>query len=60
MVEPRAALVGRLDATIVDDSDQPLMDDALDEINGQVLEFYAEMDAADIPAGSTRALRLFS
>ncbi len=36
------------------------MDEALAEINGQVLDFYQEMEAADIPAGSTRALRLFS
>jgi hypothetical protein len=54
------SLVARLDATIVDDSSQPLTDEALAEINGQVLEFYQEMEAADIPAGSTRALRLFS
>lgn len=54
------ALVGRLDAVIVDDSDQPLMDEALGEINNQVLDFYQEMELADIPAGSTRAMRLFS
>ena len=60
MVACAKALVGRLDAIIVDDSDQPLMDEALGEINNQVLEFYQEMDAADIPAGSTRAMRLFS
>ena len=60
MVACARAMVGRLDATIVDDSGQPLLDAALAEINGQVLEFYAEMAAADIPAGSTRALRLFS
>ena len=30
------------------------------KINNQVLEFYQEMEAADIPAGSTRAMRLFS
>ena len=54
------ALVGRLDAVIVDDSDQPLTDQALAEINSQVLDFYQEMEAADIPAGSTRAMRLFS
>jgi hypothetical protein len=53
-------LVQRLDATVVDDSDQPLSDEALAEINGQVHEFYQEMEAAEIPAGSTRALRLFS
>lgn len=60
MVACANALVGRLDATIVDDYNQALSDAALAEIAGQVQEFYQEMDAADIPAGSTRALRLFS
>ncbi|WP_426191263.1 cell division protein ZipA C-terminal FtsZ-binding domain-containing protein [Massilia sp. DWR3-1-1] len=60
MVGCARAMVGRLDASIVDDSGQPLLDATLAEINGQVLEFYEEMAAADIPAGSTRALRLFS
>jgi hypothetical protein len=60
MLDCARALVGRLDAVIVDDSDQPLTDQALNEINSQVLDFYQEMDAADIPAGSTRAMRLFS
>lgn len=60
MVGCAKALVGRLDAIIVDDSDQPLMDEALGEINNQVMDFYQEMEAADIPAGSTRAMRLFS
>lgn len=50
----------RLDGAVVDDYDQPLLDSTLVEIAGQVKEFYAEMEAADIPAGSTRALRLFS
>ncbi len=60
MVACAKALVARLDATIVDDGNQPLSDEALAEINGQVLAFYEEMETADIPAGSTRALRLFS
>jgi hypothetical protein len=60
MVACAKSLVGRLDATIVDDYNQPLSDAALGEIAGQVQEFYAEMNEADIPAGSTRALRLFS
>ena len=60
MVDCAKGLVGRLDAIIVDDSNQPLMDEALNEINAQVLAFYQEMEAADIPAGSTRAMRLFS
>ncbi|CDG83445.1 cell division protein ZipA C-terminal FtsZ-binding domain-containing protein [Janthinobacterium agaricidamnosum] len=60
MVSCARSLVGRLDATIVDDYNQALSDAALSEIAGQVKDFYQEMDAADIPAGSTRALRLFS
>ena len=60
MVTCAKQLVERLDCTIVDDFDQPLTDAALAEINGQVLEFYQEMEAADIPAGSSRAMRLFS
>ena len=60
MVACARTLVARLDATIVDDSNQALLEPALAEIQGQVREFYQEMEAADIPAGSTRALRLFS
>jgi len=59
MVKAARELTARLDATIVDDFEQPLLEPALDEIKGQVAEFYQEMEAADIPAGSTRALRLF-
>lgn len=60
MVACAKSLELRLDAAIVDDFDQPLSDQALEEIAGQVREFYQEMEASDIPAGSTRALRLFS
>lgn len=60
MVACARSLVARLDGTIVDDYNQPLSDVALTEIAGQVQDFYAEMNDADIPAGSTRALRLFS
>jgi hypothetical protein len=60
MVACAKSLEQRLDAAIVDDFDQPLSDAALGEIAGQVGEFYQEMEAADIAAGSTRALRLFS
>ncbi len=59
MVKCAKELTLRLDATIVDDFEQPLLDPALEEIKGQVAEFYQEMEASDIPAGSTRALRLF-
>ena len=60
MVACAKDLVQRLDAAVVDDFDQPLTDATLEEIAGQVREFCQEMDAADIAAGSTRALRLFS
>ena len=60
MVACAKSLGQRLDGTIVDDGNQPLSDEALAEINGQVLSFYQEMEQSDIPAGSTRALRLFS
>jgi hypothetical protein len=53
-------LASRLDGAIVDDTNQLLSPQALKDIAGQVASFYAEMAAADIPAGSTRALRLFS
>jgi hypothetical protein len=60
MVACAKSLEQKLDAAIVDDFDQPLLDATLEEIAGQVRDFYQEMDGADIPAGSTRALRLFS
>lgn len=54
------SLAHRLDGTVVDDGNQPLTEEALGEIGTQVSAFYQEMHAADIPAGSVRALRLFS
>ncbi len=60
MLNCARSLGSKLDATIVDDSDAPLQDEALAEINGQVLSFYQEMEEADIAAGSHRARRLFS
>jgi FtsZ-interacting cell division protein ZipA len=60
MVACARSLSHRLDGLVVDDSDQPLSDAALAEIGDQVKAFYGDMQAADIPAGSTRALRLFS
>jgi FtsZ-interacting cell division protein ZipA len=53
-------LAARLDGTVVDDSNQPLTEVALSEIAEQVNAFYHHMEAANVPAGSTRALRLFS
>lgn len=54
------SLAARLDGTVVDDANQALTQAALEEIAAQVNAFYAAMEAAAIPAGSTRALRLFS
>jgi hypothetical protein len=54
------SLAARLSGTVVDDANQPLTPAALEEIAAQVNAFYSDMEAAEIPAGSTRALRLFS
>ena len=60
MVACARSLSHRLDGRVVDDTDQVLTEEALTEIASQVNTFYGDMQAADIPAGSTRALRLFS
>lgn len=53
------SLASRLSATVVDDEGQPLTDAVLAAIAGQVVDFYRAMEQAGIPAGSTRAQRLF-
>jgi FtsZ-interacting cell division protein ZipA len=53
-------LASRLDGVVVDDGNQPLAELALTEIAEQVTAFYQHMETANIPAGSARALRLFS
>ena len=60
MVACARSLALRLGGTVVDDGNQPLTEQALAAIAQQVKDFYASMQAADIPAGSVRALRLFS
>jgi hypothetical protein len=60
MIACARSLSARLDGTVVDDANQALSDAGLGEIAAQVNAFYADMEAAEIPAGSTRALRLFS
>lgn len=60
MVACARVLAARLDGTVVDDSNQPLSYAAVEEIAGQVGAFYENMEKAGIPAGSGRALRLFS
>lgn len=60
MIACAKSLAARLDGTVVDDANQPLSDEAMAEIATQVNAFYGEMEAAEIPAGSIRAMRLFS
>lgn len=60
MIACAKMLASRLDGVVVDDSNQPLSDASLGEIATQVDAFYNQMETANIPAGSTRALRLFS
>lgn len=54
------SLSSRLSATVVDDEGQPLTDAVLAAIAGQVVDFYRAMEQAGMPAGSTRAQRLFA
>lgn len=54
------ALASRLGGTVVDDGNQPLSEESLKEIARQVEAFYEDMQVAEIPAGSVRALRLFN
>lgn len=60
MVQCAKALCIRLDGSLIDDGNQLLNDSFLEEIAGQVKDFYSEMHACTIPAGSVRALRLFN
>jgi FtsZ-interacting cell division protein ZipA len=60
MVACARVLAVRLNGTVVDDGSQPLSDAALDDIAGQVNAFYGHMEEAAVPAGSSRAMRLFS
>ncbi|MCD6026433.1 MAG: cell division protein [Solimicrobium sp.] len=60
MVSCAKLLADRLDGTLVDDGNAVLSEATLNEIQEQVDTFYNSMQAAEIPAGSTRALRIFS
>ncbi len=60
MVACARMLADRFDGVLVDDDRQPLMDEALMEITLQLEAFYQQMEAADVPAGSPRALRLLA
>jgi FtsZ-interacting cell division protein ZipA len=49
-----------LGGMLVDDNRRPLDEQSVTKIRDQLQTTYAKMDAHDIKAGSTRALRLFS
>lgn len=53
-------LADSLRGTLVDDNLRVLSDDGVAKIKQQLGAIYAKMDARGIPAGSQRALRLFS
>lgn len=53
-------LARELDGTLVDDNRVPLTENAVRAIQQQLKAIHAKMDARGMPAGSERALRLFS
>jgi len=60
MVSCAKSLALRLGGTLVDDGGAAIDDVTLAQIQEQVELFYSAMQAAEIPAGSTRAVRIFS
>jgi hypothetical protein len=60
MIACAKMLATRLDGKVVDDTDSPLTDELINAISQQVAAFYRDMEAAEIPAGSIRAMRLFN
>lgn len=53
-------VAGSLGGTLVDDNRRPLSDSGIAKIKSQLATIYAKMEAANLPAGGDRALRLFS
>jgi hypothetical protein len=53
-------VAGSLGGTLVDDNRRPLSDSGIAKIKSQLATIYAKMEAANLPAGGERALRLFS
>ena len=60
MIACARTLAQRLGGTLVDDGNTVIDEATLAQIQEQVDVFYSAMQAAEIPAGSTRALRIFS
>ena len=59
MIQCGKALCIRLDGALIDDGNQLLTDRFIEEIAGQVNDFYRDMQKGAVPAGSYRAMRLF-
>lgn len=59
MIQCGKALCIRLDGALIDDGNQLLTDKFIEEIAGQVNDFYRDMEKGGIAAGSYRAMRLF-
>ena len=59
MIQCGKALCIRLDGALIDDGNQLLTDKFIDEIAGQVNDFYSDMQKGAVPGGSYRAMRLF-
>ena len=60
MLKTAHELAGVLDGRLVDDNRAALSEAGIGRIREQVRSIHAKMDLRGIPAGSPRALRLFS
>ncbi|MND01578.1 Cell division protein ZipA [compost metagenome] len=60
MLEMARNFASTLDGALVDDNRSALSDDAISKIRRQLEAILAKMEAGQIAAGGTRALRLFS
>lgn len=60
MISCANLLAEQLGGILVDDASTALLPEAIDQVATQVYTFYDEMDALQISAGSSRALRLFA
>ena len=60
MLEMARNFASALDGTLVDDNRSALSDEAISKIRNQLESILVKMEAGQIAAGGTRALRLFS
>ena len=60
MVDSATSLAASLGGRVVDDNGDPIEASSMDAIEAQLVRMYAEMNAAGIEPGSTRARRLYA